>query len=102
MTTDHLHAYVEDKHIGQFIQVQGEVSFEYDEAATVTTPISLSLPAGQTHQTGAAEAYLDNLLDRDNVRERWVRELWFWSSFELPSAHIFKPPSPSLRTIEQF
>lgn len=75
--TRRLHAFSsesgEPRLVGVFEDRDGLVSFTYADPGR--TPLSVSLPIDEPHATGAAGAYLDNLLpDDDRVRTHWARE----------------------------
>lgn len=68
-----LHAWLEGRLIGTFIENNGEISFRYAEG--VSHPISLSLPLSGGWTRRAPEAFLDNLLpDRPSARKRMKEE----------------------------
>ncbi|XPP27601.1 MAG: HipA domain-containing protein [Leucobacter sp.] len=68
--SERLEAWVEGRHIGQFVFDEGEVSFDYDEDAP-PTPISLSLPRDRPAARKAARNFLENLLpEHERTRAR--------------------------------
>lgn len=85
-----LHAFFGAQYVGYFHdQASDAVEFSYDPGYQ-GTPISLSLPQEDRHASGAASAFLDNLLpDRSEVRIRWARErdLASTSSMDLLAAY---------------
>lgn len=87
---DELFAFIDDELIGTFTRSSnGTVGFEYSSSAA-GTPLSLSLPRGESHKTDAAGAYLDNLLpDSKDVRKRWAKnkDLADATPFTLMSAY---------------
>lgn len=62
--------------LGRFEETpSGDITFSYDDASSVETPLSLSLMPGREHHPNAAAAFLDNLLpDNKKVRARWASE----------------------------
>lgn len=53
----------------------GRIAFSYFEAEESDTPLSLSLPRGESHHGRVPHNYLENLLpDRQEVKHRWARE----------------------------
>ena len=56
-----IEAWLESRHVGQFVFDEGDVVFVYDKDAP-PTPISLSLPRDRPAARKAARNFLENLL----------------------------------------
>lgn len=68
--SERIEAWLEGRHVGQFVFDEGDVVFVYDEDAP-PTPISLSLPRDGTAVRKAARNFLENLLpEHEQTRAR--------------------------------